>query len=103
MSDLIRRSELRATFERECIGECGCCVHVKHDPEGCALIDNASPVDAVEVVRCKDCACSAVDAFVKCRFCVRLGEVRPNGAVWGGVGVRDDHFCSYGRRREGDA
>lgn len=55
MSDLIRRSELRATFERECIGECGCCKHVKHDPEGCALVDNAPAVDAVLVVRCKDC------------------------------------------------
>lgn len=49
MSDLIRRSELRATFERECIGECGCCVHVKHDPEGCDLVDNAPAVDAEPV------------------------------------------------------
>ncbi len=47
--DLISRSDLQKAFERECIGECGCCKHVKHNPEGCALIDNSPAVDAEPV------------------------------------------------------
>lgn len=45
-NDLISREKLQKAFERECIGECGCCKHIKHNPEGCALIDNAPTVDA---------------------------------------------------------
>ena len=48
-NDLISREKLQKAFERECIGECGCCKHIKHNPEGCALIDNAPAVDAEPV------------------------------------------------------
>lgn len=48
--DLISRSALQAVFENECMGLCDCCRHIKHNPEGCALIDNAPNVD-VEPVR----------------------------------------------------
>lgn len=106
MSDLIDRSKLPTIRITVPAGHCE--ESVKHIVEIVAegfqtMLESAPAVDAVEVVRCKDCACSAVDAFVKRRFCVRFGEVRPNGAVWGGIGVTDNHFCSYGRRRDGDS
>ena len=52
-------------------------------------IENAPTVDAVEVVRCKDC-----------RHC----EVTPDSLrwckVWAGInGMGDEGFCNYGERR----
>lgn len=50
-------------------------------------INNAPTVDAVEVVRCKDC----------------VGCDRDDGSPWCGlVGlhVDDDHYCAWGERRE---
>ena len=49
------------------------------------------PVDAVPVVRCKDCI-----------------RYRPDGNVWGRCTVaansmRKKDFCSYGVRKDGDA
>lgn len=46
-------------------------------------IQNAPTVDAVEVVRCKDCKGMNED-----KFC----------CAWEGF-VRDDDFCSYGERK----
>lgn len=46
---LINREALQTVFEKECVGECGCCKYAKHDPEGCALIGNAQVVDAEPV------------------------------------------------------
>lgn len=48
-NDLISRSALKAVFAYECIGICDCCKHIKHNPEGCALIDNAPATDAEPV------------------------------------------------------
>lgn len=50
----------------------------------CRIIDEAPAVDAVEVVRCKDCKHWAHGD------CYRLELSRPND------------FCSYGERREDD-
>ena len=47
-------------------------------------------VDAVPVVRCKDCKHMEIDRGG--RFC----------HVWGGYnGIGDDGFCNYGERKEG--
>ncbi len=55
------------------------------------IVDEAPTVDAVEVVRCKDCKYWDED---------RRCNGRKNGLVmeytW------DDDFCSYGERREGE-
>lgn len=48
-NDLINRRALQAVFENECVGLCDCCEHIRHNPEGCALIDNAPAVDAEPV------------------------------------------------------
>lgn len=57
---------------------------------GVAEIDivNAPTVDAVEVVRCKDCKWSILD--------------KVNGVLscWTGRGVDDNDYCSNGERKE---
>ena len=53
-------------------------------------IDQAPTIDAVPVVRCKDCKHMEIDRGG--RFC----------HVWGGYnGMGDDGFCNYGERKEG--
>lgn len=58
--------------------------------EVCGVIDNCPTVDAVEVVRCRDCKhYDETDSF-NCKFAFM--EFR-----------RPDDFCSYGERRtDGD-
>ena len=54
-----------------------------------AMLDNCPTVDAVEVVRCKDCkSLEITGCYGECRKLVRI--VKP----W--------DFCSYGERREGE-
>ena len=56
-----------------------------------AVADAAPTVDAVEVVRCKDCDYRAFDDVCKEYYC--------NG-VYGMYGaIADNDFCSYGERR----
>ena len=58
-------------------------------------IKAAPIVDAVEVVRCKNC-----DWYRK-----HVGSICVNPKCvksWHGVTVPPDHFCSYGERREGE-
>ena len=52
-------------------------------------IDNAPTVDAVEVVRCKDCVSGHKQIYG--------GLYRCN--VMGCGGLKPDDFCSYGERR----
>ncbi len=60
----------------------------------CYYICNAPTIDAVEVVRCKDCMFSKVyqndSSGVMGRFCEAFTQVRM---------VSDDDFCSYGERK----
>ena len=53
------------------------------------LIQKAPTVDAVEVVRCKDCK-----RRIEKRWCYSLHTY--NGEP---VGVADDFFCAYGKRK----
>ena len=53
------------------------------------FIEQAPTVDAVEVVRCKDCV------HRKERVCFN-----PSAGMWVGVELKDSDFCSYGERRE---
>ena len=52
-------------------------------------IEDASTVDAVPVVRCKDCASGIKSDDNKYIICCRLG-----------VGMEFDDFCSHGERKE---
>ena len=48
-------------------------------------------VDAVEVVRCKDCKMRCPESVCIAKHCTLTG-----------IPVDDDDFCSYGERREGE-
>ena len=55
------------------------------------LIDDATTVDAVPVVRCRDCKQMIPQSHT--RYCT----------VWHGTnGMGDDGFCNYGERNDGD-
>jgi hypothetical protein len=100
MMRLIDLGSLIVEFNKRCRGECCCCEEdycgSGNDGCGCRVIDEAPTVDAVEVVRCKDC-----------RYYHIYWE--SNGHTEKGYGacdwindnsVREDHFCSWGERRE---
>lgn len=55
------------------------------------LVDDAPTVDAVEVVRCKDC---------KYHEDEEIGMVYCPNALGGWVG--ENWFCAYGERKDGD-
>ena len=62
---------------------------LRFEPEAAYILNGVRKVDAVEVVRCKDC---------------KKGhpELAPNGGVWCAKWNHifcDDGFCSYGERR----
>lgn len=52
-------------------------------------ISKLPAVDAVEIVKCKDCM----------MFCSQSGPIAQHCFVTGNV-VSDDDFCSFGERRE---
>jgi hypothetical protein len=60
-------------------------------------IQAAPTIDAVEVVRCRECkhfyCCSAVDRMFYCRHQSGLKHVKA---------IEEDSFCSYGERRESE-
>ena len=61
----------------------------------CGWIDDAPTVDAVPVVRCKDCKFVGTDATC-CLVCEREGMgLRP-------FHVYHEDFCSRGERKDGD-
>ncbi len=74
-SDLIIRDALLDEYDRVHVGKAG---------GARKLIAEAPAVDAVEVVRCKDC-----EFGQKPTVCARLGTV-----------VKPNDFCSYGMRRK---
>ena len=65
------------------------------------VIDKAPTIDAVPVVRCRECkqfnTATAMTYYkdgvhIRLCGCERIGQLR-----------RDDDFCSYGERREGES
>jgi hypothetical protein len=87
MSDLISRSALLAEFQNPDLFN----VTEKH----LSLINNAPTVDAVEVVRCKDCICYTEGPMgTGCRMIFgHHVEVIPR---------KPDDFCSYGEKEGAD-
>ena len=77
MDDLISRKALLAEYDRVHIGEPG---------KARKLMEDAPAVDAVEVVRCKDCK-----HYWK--------NVNTPGYAGKCTHVEDDDFCSHGERR----
>ena len=57
------------------------------------MLESAPTVDAVPVVRCKDCKHYEIHKPKVLENCERNGYIIP---------MKPDDFCSYGERKEGD-
>lgn len=95
-NDLISRSALLKDREYcdcpscEDGGDCGFCyIPVE-------AVENAPAVDAVPVVRCKDCY-----YYEQLPYAPELGKLCVLSATWR-VPMKEDDFCSCGERREDD-
>ncbi len=87
-NDLISRSALIAEYDRVHIGE----------PGGARkLMVDAPTVDAVEVVRCKDCK-----HRVKPEFSDGYRCGNPTNGMTGVATLKDDDFCPYGERKDNE-
>jgi hypothetical protein len=73
-----------------------------HDGTIRGAIDNAPTVDAVEVVRCKDCVHSIWDEENEMWKCIESAEYDPNfGDYMGWVSYHNaDYYCAYGERKD---
>ena len=60
---------------------------------GTKEIDKAPTIDAVPVVRCKDCKHYEIHKPKVLENCERNGYIIP---------MKPDDFCSYGERKDGD-
>lgn len=92
MADYIDRKELLEDLER-------------FAPEGRAallIVRKQKSVDAVPVVRCKDCKHGILDEEDEMYKCVYSAEFDDEtGEYYGFVDYnRASHFCSYGERRD---
>ena len=99
MADLIDRAALVAEFKRLTLGENSLIERVFADGVY-AVIETRPAVDAVEVVRCKDCKHRKLRHH-------RGGEIwyqcaNEAAGMASGVELKDNDFCSYGERREDD-
>lgn len=54
------------------------------------IINNAPTVDAVPVVRCKDCESRITDPITGAKWCICNGGIR-----------EDSFFCGWGKRKDG--
>ena len=89
MNDLVSRKALLAEYDRVHIGEPG---------NARKLIEEAPTVDAVEVVRCKDCKHYKSTLF--CNFhkhrIEKIGTCTRFRFGWGYRIGKPDDFCSWG-------
>ena len=96
-SDLISRKEFIKKF---CGEQCGCTreecgyEYVEDGHDACFIIEEiekAPAVDAVEVVRCKDCTFNGcIPAPIGYCYCSRTDSI-----------AKDNDFCSYGAKGDG--
>ena len=83
MNDLISRKALIAEYDR---------VHVGPPGGARKLMEDAPAVDAVPVVRCKDC-------IYQNKLKVTGGVLCDHKKGLMSTKLKDDDFCSYGKRR----
>ena len=65
-------------------------------------VEDASDVDVVEVVRCKDCYyCATEKSFGKeYLYCDAFYEHAEGDLIGASLMVEPNHFCAWGERRE---
>lgn len=93
---LIDADALIVEFNKRCRGECCCCTEdycgSGNDGCGCRVIDDAPTVDAVEVVRCKDCK-----KYIPCQ------KLPIGTSKWCDLFDRatcEMNYCGWGERRK---
>lgn len=69
-------------------------IRVKLNSKGAPNFATAEVIDAVEVVRCKDCKDIFFDDWYKCFSCANLYGLNEE--------VKPDDFCSHGERKESE-
>lgn len=90
VSRLIDADNLDFTFDRRCFSE-GDTQYVRGADDAIGVVNNAPTIDAVPVVRCRECKYyKPEEYFSPC--------VLPQGLEC----AKPDDFCSYGQRKEGD-
>jgi hypothetical protein len=67
-----------------------------HDVQKC--IDKVPTVDAVEVVRCKDCKFASLTYDGECKYCQRWKEKYDGESV--SLYLDGDFYCAWGERKE---
>lgn len=72
------------------------------DGEVCDLIDAAPTVDAVPVVRCKDCKHRDVEITVPAPEESPYESFTFASCPCKSFNIGDDFFCAYGERKDGD-
>lgn len=88
--DLISRSALIAEYDR---------VHIGAPGGARKLMENAPAVDAVPVVRCRDCKWYQEGKLLAPnKFCFRLKHPKEDRKI--GYNYAPDDFCSYGERKD---
>ena len=89
---LIDADAYKALHCKECPSDCGACGLVYGKDDICGLIDKAPTIDAVPVVRCKDCVYFGLNKenVPYCFHCFGLEDPEPNG------------FCNYGEKKNVD-
>ena len=92
-NDLISRNALLSGFDVRKVteyDESGCGVNYKAVPV--KAIEAAPSVDAVEVVRCKDCKFSKpLETIPSYRYCIALNDA---------INFGDDFYCARGKKME---
>ena len=83
-ADLCEQSEMLVGFSRD--NPAYCCMFLNS-------ADVAPTIDAVEVVRCRDCKHYEIHKPKVLENCERNGYIIP---------MKPDDFCSYGERKDGD-
>lgn len=83
---LIDADAYKELHRKKCPGDCGVCDLVYGKDDLCGLIDQAPTIDAVAVVRCKNCEYFGVndENVPYCFNPFGLDDPEPNG------------FCNYG-------
>lgn len=66
------------------------------------LVDEQPTVEAIEVVRCKDCYyCATEKSFGKVyHYCEAFEQYAEGDLIGVSLQVNPDHYCSWGERRE---
>lgn len=98
MSRLIDADNLDFTFDRRCFSE-GDTQYVRGVDDAIGVVNNAPTIDAVPVVRCKNCKHFNLQTH-ECEN-ESLSTDHEGGASYS-LNFYDDDFCSYGEWREAD-